>query len=634
MDVQTFSAEAGDQIYLVYNVRMSDGSPLPQDITINSIFGKRQTSANYGETYTFDALVPFGYTAKILRYDSEDADPIDLTGKREDLPEDIRADYVVNDGYPLGMEPIYNGYNSVNTAVGPRKYTREATFYGYEVTGSRTIVAELTKNTREPVFDFHWAIQSIGMNGRGSTGTANQIGGPLWPNIVTEDNWQWQGGVFGKDPKTLTGGDLTKYKTHFYLDEDTNTYTLDLVFQTNSGNFLLNLLSINDQAITVPYVPEETWVGNTLTENRGEGYRGTFAETVVDETVVKLRMLRIFNSTQRVYRLTITGAQHDMVVTSGNLMMFGQGAPELDLRTLFGVSSDGVTHTSCDFYAMGEWELKNQGEPLVSNNLGTFRAGDPTHYKANIRFKVLPGYENPLFVYSSAIGNTILETNGDEDGFYNSDNSVRWDEVEDNLTESGELKSNYLYGPDEEGYYYIRLYNFPSEGNNKMLNFDVIASALKYVIRYMVGNVYDETTNIPGEIIEGSFIPAKIDNMPSFDPKRNPWDGLRDKTTYVDDNAIERYDDNNGKFYDSVTYTNTTIADNIPIDSTDTKQFKNWVVVDRNEDPILVDGTLFEINANTAVRLEYFLPYAILLDKELGGDEDNYHVIRLKTAWE
>lgn len=622
-----------DVFSISYDFETVDGSELPSDITLESIFGKMRTVVNAGGGLSIDVEIPFFYTAELVAYDDEN-NPTYLTGKREDLPEDIREHYIINEGWPLGTEPVYTSINTTDIKQGPNKYRRSATFFVDNIDSDKKIVAQFRQRTEPCYFDIHWALNRANLSNRGSTGSdINHLGGNLWPNIVTEDSWGWNSttGCFKDDPRKLSGNLLDLYKRHWYIEEDSSSYTLDWIFQTNQGDYIFNSFGLNGVSITPPFIPEEIWEGNNKLGGDGEGSPGTFVRTVVNGAEVHVRYVRTFNKqTQRVYWVTITGAQCNMNVTAGNLMQGDSGSPEFTFGNIHGISADGVNEQTLQLY-INEWITVEASEIQTTADLGSF-SGDPKLYNANVRFKLLPGYENPVFNTINLMKNQTVETNQNELGTFDSNKYVEWDEVKDNLTEENKLKQNYLYGPDEEGFYYIKIYNSP-DPSNKIFEMNIIATLLKYIVRYMVGYSYDEVTNIPGTIYNGLFIPSTPDDMPVFDPKRNTWDDEHNKLDYVDDRRIERYDDNNGKFYDTLENTNITVPDNVPIDINEEKVFQKWIVVDSDETPLLLNGYTIDLYPNDAVRLEDYTDYMNILDTELGGNENNYFVLRLKSVW-
>ena len=629
------SAEVAETFSITYDYKTVDGSTLPSDVTLDFIFGKMPKIVNAGGALSFDVEIPYLYTAEVALYD-EDNNVIYLTGKRMDLPDSDREHYIVNDGWPLGTEPVYTSINTTDLNQGPSKYRRTASFFVDNLDSNKTIIVEISQRTEPCYYDMHWALSRPNLSGRGSSGSdINHLGGTLWPNIVTEDSWGWNStnGCFKDDPRKLSGNLLNLYNTHWYREEDSSSYTLDWIFQTNSGNFIFNSFGINGVAITPPFVPEEIWEGNTKLGGDGEGSAGTFVRTVINDAEVRIRYVRTFNrQTQRIYWVTITGAQCNMNVTAGNLMQGDSGSPEFVFGQILGVSADGIGEQTVELYVANEWRSVEANEIQTTADLGAF-LGDPALYGANFRFKLLPGYENPVFTLVNLMKNQIVETNQNEINTFDFNKYITWNEIENNLNDAGKLKQNYLYGPDEDGFYYLKVHDMP-DPNNKIFELNIVATSLKYIMRYMVGYHYDKITNIPGTIHNGLFIPATPDNMPVFDPKKNTWDDERSKLDYIDDRRIERYDDNNGKFYDTIENTNITIPDNIPIDLSNEKEFQRWIIVDSDETPIEQNNQTIDLYPNDSIRLEDYIDYMNILDTELGGNENNYFVLRLKSVWE
>lgn len=627
--------KASEEFYITYDVQMDDGTALPTEITPAAIFGKTQTVTIAGGSYSFDVLIPFGYTAKVYRYAGDDK--LELTGPRLDIEDAaIRSRYVVNNGYDLGTEPVYARSHEADLTQGPATYSRRASFSEQEIYLSRKIIVQLSKRTAPVYFNARWALSQENLRGRGSSGFLNQPGGSMWPNILTDDTWNWNstGACFAVEPENLSGDLLTKYNSHWQYDEETDSYNLDWVFQTNQGEFILNNWEINGYNMDVPFIPEEVWEGNTLISSVGEGAEGTYTTMVVDEAVLHLRQLRIFNNrTQRVYHFTITGARNNMTLTGGNLMAGMGAAPEINFNKIVGVSATDADDTTFQMYYGNEWNTEVSGNLLTDGFMGTFN-GDPDLYYANLRFRLLDGYENPVVILKNMMRNQIMDSNQNANGDFDTDKFIAWNKAEEHLNE-GKLQQNYLYGPDNEGFYYMRLYNKPGQGSieEKLYGFKIIAANMRYIVRYMVGTILDPICNTPGRVVRGIFIPYDIENTPFFDPKRNSWDDINSKLNYIDFNLIERYDDNNGRFYDPLLNYNISIVDNIPIDPTGEKEFQKWILVDSNENPIYENEQTIDFFPNTVLRLHDYLKYISALDTELGGMEDNYLVLRIKAVW-
>lgn len=664
-----------------------------------AIFGGTQPDSTTLAAASFDVTIPYGYTAHVYR-EYEDGTPrVDLTSKNVD------EDHRVNDGFPLGMEPLYTSTTSKDLNNGPSDMRVSATFFANHITENRRIVVELEKRTVDPIFDAHYWLATGNANGRGATGYEDEKskGDPSNTgngNLNPEDrNYVW--GVLAKDPTTLSSAEEKIYNT-YWARQDDGTYSLQWIFQTNNGDsFLLNSLEMNGVTISLPYVPEEI---QGSSGGAGKGAEGTYAETTLpDGAVVKVRFAREFGSNpqQRVYVITITGARANITITGGNLFMLAKGAPEYVARPLTGVYAGDIGKEEFGYFGLDRnWHthpmslVQVQSPDSGDASRTDFTDGDSTRYGANIRFKLQEGYELPVYSWIQRMSDSVLEGNADKEGKQKADSVIKWEDAASNLA-GDKLKTSCIYGPDQEGWYYIRLEKAPGYGDSKtkMLTLSITATSMKYMVRYMVGVDKGEgdLANTPKD---GADI---VTNMPSFSPDDSTWDD--DFTWDGRGDYIDRYDDNYGNFYDVQNNAIIAVSDVVPIDETlapDTKTFLYWVVVDENEnvycqkghgeihtngngwvdddgcmvdqdgylleyykkgsgnpvwngsgwvdqvgDAVTEDGYLlsetrrvpYKVDPNKAIQLKDYNDFAISLDNDLGGAANNYYVIRLKAAW-
>lgn len=673
-----------------------------------AVFGGTQPDSTTNAAASFDVTIPYGYTAHVYREYEDGTARVDLTSKNVD------EEHRVNDGFPLGTEPVYTSTTSKNLNIGPSAMRVNATFYSDHITENRRIVVELEKRTSDPIFDAHHWLATDNASGRGSTGQAGEDGelientkyekGNLLPD-GGEDAFDW--GVMTKDPhnqSNWSSTDKAQYGTHWWREDD-GTYSLRWIFQTNSaGNsYLLNSLEMNGMTIALPYTPEQIWEGG----GAGKGASGTYAETALpDGAVVHVRFVRQFGNTQRIYAITITGARTDITVTGGNLFMLAQGAPEYVARPLTGVYASDISKEEFGYFGQdGNWHthpmslVQVQDAKSANSNKTDFTSGDSNaHYGANIRFKLQEGYELPVYSWIQRMSDTVLEGNADQDGKQKKGSVIGWEAAAANL-EGGKLKTNCIYGPDEDGWYYIRLEHAPGYGDDttKMLTLSITATAMKYMVRYMAGE-YKGEGDLANTPKGGAQVVA---NMPTFSTDDSTWDDDFDFTWDGRGDYIDRYDDNFGNFYDVQNYPTIAVSDLVPIDETlapDTKTFRHWVVVDQDENvycqkgagepradgnggfvddngrmvdgegylleyykkgtgepradgnggwidedgkPVNQDGYLLDatrripytVDPNKGIQLKDYNDFAISLDQELGGTDNNYYVIRLKAAW-
>ncbi|MCH5212974.1 MAG: hypothetical protein J1G06_08160, partial [Oscillospiraceae bacterium] len=328
--------------------------------------------------------------------------------------------------------------------------------------------------------------------------------------------------------------------------------------------------------------------------------------------------------------------------------MQGTGAPEMSVYNLVGVHADTGNTTSqmpmIEYYTAAhenipanQWYKGNLADVLVRQpNYG----GDENHHGANIRFKLADGYGEPFYLYESYLGNVI---NGQASAERMAD-GVTFDNAqkvqplpEDN---SVKLESQYIYGPDDEGWYYIRL-TTQEDNINKFALLTIIAKPVRYVVRYVPSGDFPAD---PDENLEARS-PA---NMPTFDHTNS------DPSFQESPNGWQ-YDDNNGFYYDTVTNNKISITTTVPNDPKNWYKFVDWVIVDAEGNPVqvppesqtvsLYSGELkgqvgeaaqdnsIHITSNRALDVNDVNEYSIENDG-LGGNAVSVRVIRLMPTWE
>lgn len=658
---------------ITYKIEMSDGSSVPDGITLDSIFGAARPKKTVDAAYSFDVIAPYGYKVQVFRRAS--GGNLELTGQP-----------TINNGYPLGAEPIYimqNGKLMPDASKGPLTMTRNATFYNDSVTEDRTVVAVLTKRP-DPVFNaFKLLPNTDNTKTRGTSAlryvhakdktTDKDLGMIpydyedvyLWANggeskyayysdesslgdasfnnvkegnISTADGWGWQSG----------GEDITNDVKMTY-DEETDSYSYQWTFQTNSGdNYLMDTLEINGVAISIPYFPKKN-ISNVADEIEGaeDGLNTWFREsTLPDGAVVKVEMLMSFTGNpQHVYRITVTGAHSNVTLTNMNLMQYRSGAPEIAVYNLDGVHADTGDDTlqllAIEYYSTEGTDNKVPSNTWCKGNLGDVLVGQPNYngdtskHNANIRFKLADGYGEPYYLFEKVrSGREIIKDQASAtrqaDGSIISKRAVQSLEGVE-----GPLDSKYIYGPDEDGWYYIHL----TEQSDKMALLSIVAVPVKYVVRYL-------PENLPAVTDEENPVPERAPtNMPEFEHNENCHPSF-----YADtDNGIpsEQYDDNWGNYYDMSTNTTINISSVVPQDPSNWYKFVDWVVVDANGDPVTkqpVTQQVTDINTNESKDKEIHITsshglnvndvneYSIENDG-LGGSDVSVRVIRLKPTW-
>ena len=613
---------------LTYDVQMADGTNPPTGVTVESVFGGTNPATTTNGAVSFDVTIPYGYTAKVWREYLDGTNRVELTGNRP-APD---TDKTVNEGYDLGAEPVYKkeGNDVVldSNNPSPSSYRISATFHDDHVTEDRHIVVELTKRPAPKFITQHWT-GTIYADGRGGTGTdAGWNGNSTHKsgNIQPDDNYGWK-----KDDIIMDE-----------IDSDTYTYSTTWTFQTSTGTghpFLLDSLEFNGVALNIPYVPTSSYGRDIET---GQGYRhvedatsttptaeddlaqvraitedqkitaGSLRKTTLpDGTVVAIELVRYWGK-QRVYTVTITGAHSNITITGGNLMQYGSGAEEFIPSASVGIDANNI-----ESYYNGDWVTRPAAEAVVSQGPDD----DSSFHNFNIRFKLEIGYEMPFYTWINASTNETVE---------------KGETVPlDTLTVDQSADSKKVYGPDDDGWYYIHLNEKPeNKTGKKVYTLNLSATAAKYIVRYMVGS-----QDVDGDELTNPPLDENVRNMPVFNTNDSDWDDELDNPSWNGKGEhIERYDDNGGNFYDLGEFHTIAISDNEPIDiSSPKKYFQYWVVVDENEKICtkMDDGKLVPviIRPNAAVELKDLDVYGLPLRKDIGGDDKNYYVIRLKAVW-
>ena len=613
---QKFGLQYSEEEFSVqYELKLydKDGTDLTGTLTddgvnwwLDTILGADRPAQTTDRAYILNATAPDYYTVAIYDTDNGDTANVEMMG----VP-----------GYtnhPLGDEPIYDtGNNPVTSSDG---YNTMVTTGAYSVIAesNRTVVVVVRRKS-DPVFSAQRWLASNNARGRGasakegyefinSDGSLNILsGGDINGNETP--NWDW--GTFASGSKNM------------WKDSD-GTFSYIWTFQTNSGGnaCFLDSLSFNSVDVPIPFSP--AFSANKDEPEVGMGNPRSCTTTVLsDGAVVTVEYLYRMNKDQRIYRISITGAKSNIIITGGNLMLIG-GAEEYIPQTLLGVKGE-----SFEYYD-GGWGEKNKSVPVIHK--GALGQNFDPDYGANFRFKLEKGYDDPYYIWENRSGKVIQNqtsvTERDADGNATVYNSVQ------PLPEKGSIiQSGFIYGPDKDGYYYIRI---NTQGGERLALLSIHASQVKYVVEYQ-----------PGSVNAG--------NMPAFSHSSS-------HVTLVGKNQI---DDNNGVWYDLTTNYDIPISNSAPYDIDANvllaHEFRGWAVLDRdgnivyeqavnesgdllyNEDgsPIYVqeenkDGEFVDkpllFNGNTIQSLSDFAQYAVK-DNTLGDVDISVSVIRLAAMW-
>lgn len=612
------------------------------DVTIdwvNNIFGANRLSGTVGRKFAFDATGPYFYETEFWFYPDDASAPVLLTG--------------ASTTYPLGREITYVGTGSMsivpNTSIGPSSVVWHDTFNLPDMSGPGTIIAQLTPKSI-PNFDAGTIIRlSTGSGGdgggaRGTNGvpvvtvkdraTGNIVTVPYdyedeslyrlgleskyidypangnWPNIMNyESGWRW--------------GDNAASRSDMRQDAD-GTYSFVWTFQTNSGEggYTLDSFAVNNITVQAPYANKYDFSNKTYVETNPNTY---YSETALpDGAIVRVEFLSVFSGgNQRVYRVVVTGAQSDVVITAINLMT-GTGSVEFVVNGQDGVHADrepgGDQNQAVEYYSKktNTWEYAVGGAPVIDS---IDYSGTNTDYSgANIRFKLKEGFNSPYYYFSGSGGSIIGDNTSvllDENGNIVSQNGVlTW-------PAGDKLQAGFIYGPDKDGWYYIRL---TGQESYRFANLTVGAREVKYVIQYISNEIpeysYEDSTG--ATVIIPPHMPV---NMPTF--LHSASNGCHPSFWDVT-NGIwgEQYDDFDGVYYDATNHYEFIVSSTIPSDTYGYYKFIGWTVLDRNGNTI--DDLLF-LN-NQTVDINTIKEYSVVENK-LGGDVIDVSAIKLMPVW-
>ena len=535
---------------ITYQLRMYDVNGTEQTLSddeknqwLDTILGANRPTQTTDRAYVIEADGPYYYTTAI--YDTADGE--------------FSNDNVLTDPkHPLGAEPTFESSTSEGV-MADGGYSVLVKFGAYsKAADSDRIIVVVMRRKPDPKFSAKKWLDTKNANTRGTSakesyeflkkdGTPNVMSGG---DIQEPESNSWNWGTYQSAPSK----DMT-------YDSNTDTWSHRWTFQTNTGDYKMDSLAANGVELSVPFSPAFSANANETAVGMGDS-RSCTVTTLPDGATVTVEYLYRMNKTQRIYRVTVTGARSNVTITGGNLMMFGGGAPEFIPSVLVGVTGEVI-----DWFYGGSWRTDApKSLPAVTNGNNKFGAentnnADPL-YGADIRFRLQEGYAHPYYTWMTQNGDVIQDSAGRDQT-----SVVSWDN-EGNATEvnpvkalpeagSGEtLDPRYIYGPDEDGYYYIRI---NSQGGEKVALLSIYSSPVKYVVQYLQG--------------EG---PTSVSSMPAYDHSSSHPTLL----------GKAQIDDNGGNWYDTTTYTNFALSNDRPCDGNATVQsaweFKGWAVLDAN----------------------------------------------------
>lgn len=671
-DVSTTTLPEGEKFIIQYAVSEHlveyelhmdslDGSTiLPDGISLDSVFGADRPTKTEDGKYAFTATAPYGYTLVLYLLKPDD----ETTGGKpvqalkylptDDLGEHLYAD--VNEGWALGMDPDYvtgttgGGAVTPNTGNGPSKLTWSGTFYNNQVHYNRTVIGVL-KPKGEPRFLFAPLYHRIAnVSERGSVAQSwydtdldyavnmsndpalvkaaeesghigdyrnnNRAGG--FPNLFTADGWNWN--------------NHDSYKDYVKMMKDPDgTYSYSFTFQTNSSdNYVLDSLAVNGFSVTIPFYPKYPPYNNTdLKQATGIGVSQWMTETVLPDGVkVKVEYLLVFGNAQRHYRITVSGAQSDVVISGMNLMQYRSGAAEFSAYHLNGIIEGDTPSAGVQFYTKNnQWKTALLAsinvDEATNDGLNTNGFGDM--YGANFRFKLADGYDSPYFLWESTQSGMIADQgSGFRDDITGEVTTINPVKPLSELSAGDTMDSNTIYGPDEDGYYYFRVY---TQSPYKIALLTVVARPVRYVVRYVPSYKAagaDAPTDSTVGIIENPG------NMPQFTHSEDSChESFRDPDNGIPD---EQYDDKEGQYYDTAVDTVIILPGNVPTDPDNGYIFVDWVLVDNNFDPIKDENGNELHYRGSNITLAAINQYAIA-NEGLGGEDTDIYVLRLMPTW-
>lgn len=622
---------------LEYDADLKVGGTKVSDWLDNVFGANRVSNLVHDGSYSFSVTTPVEYTAEVFRYFRYDK--AYGAGAEASVMRPNYAQVTRHGKYPIGTEPVYerNGDTiNPNKEKGPTVFSLTATFPADNVTEDRLIQAVLTERTYTPMFDATMWLKTAnagGDNARGTTGAGfgqdySAAPGNILPESGKGDGpWNW--GSFKTNKKEMT--------------EDGDGYTIDWYFQTNDKDkaYFMDSFELNGVGLTVPFYPTQNYKSNTeIPEKERDGKSVTYT-TLPGGAVARLEFYREFGSTekltQRVYRLTITNAKTNVTVTGGNLMMFNGGAPEISVYSLEGTYLDGEYIDGGDedtrylnyiqAFVNGKWVSQKLAKVIIEQNTDFTFATD--NGKGNIRFKLLPSYEDPEYTFKPY-----------EDG--------------KEPLQSGSLTDGDKITKDDDGWYYITLKDNGKGENPDGVRFALLtitATPAKYTIEYLPNGDYSEdivATDEEKKELVGNPIEWDPDSVMADVTSYEEEDDEGNKKLDEDGNPIIHYYDSNrislgdrtvDQMYDRDVYNTVTVIHNVPVDLNGKMRFVGWKIVqDVNRDKFVGEYADATINAGQGIDLDKISEYwngkvEVRTDPATGITSKRY-VIKLEAVWE
>ena len=342
--------------------------------TIELRYSLDAVSITYSVTVGGETVGGYGYTVKGVPYGGSTTQPIQVvpsTNPTEvfpgpgngysftvEIPRGYQATVYVNgmeQDQKLGAFPSFTGDHRIITMIGELPKYQE----NYEVdnvTSAQNIRVELTK--ADPVFSADLISRTEYFSGRATHRVDNQ---------------------------TATNGKIG------------DDHSVTWVVTTNADYWLMNKLAINKTKITVPFSDTtETTILSTGTVVK--------VERETDRSGIKT------------YTITCTNCYENLVVTDGNLNN-AEGWPEYMPYAYVGVID--VEYYNGD---ASQWRDLIIGNPVAAKpsqggenheNIETSGSWPNSNkYYASFRFKLLPGYEDPILTINGKEISAELQSNG------------------------------------------------------------------------------------------------------------------------------------------------------------------------------------------------------------------------------
>lgn len=596
----------------------------------NIIFGTDRPNKTDGGAYAFNAYAPYGYVVEFYLQEG-DAKPTLQMGRKavEEDGQFYGGLYTaVNNGWALGMEPDY--YNGTpieggailpNTQTAPETLTTSGVFSNGNVTSNRTIIAVVHKSA-DPTFlvtPLKFNTDNVSNRGTSAYDKVRTDGGDLVPYDY-EDVYKWSRGESSRykykedDPtlsaekKNLAVGNVATvdkwnwqssapYNDRVAMNKEADgTWSYRWTWQTNNDHngYIMDSLSINGVSIMLPFYPKVSLRNDHKVGTNGGGTTWYTEANIGNGIHVKVELLMVFHpdgAQQRVYSISVSGARSNVSISAMNLMT-GDGAAEFVAYDLIGIT-DRFGTASVEYYSdLNDWRTAPHGGIVVDDDktkTGLNTNGDPQSYSANIRFKLADGYASPYYLWEATKDGVISGVGGKDDLQASiprkDDGTVDYDLMRSvkSIDEiSGTPESKYIYGPDNNGWYYIRI---STQGDYKIALLTIVARPVRYILRYVPSYF---SVNEP--IREGSTvgIVPKPDDMPTFDHTDEDMSFWGDNA-----NSIPRaqYDTKDGRYYDTWEDTFAILSPTYPTDPNTEKdgvtyRFVDWVLVDNDYNPI------------------------------------------------